>query len=101
MKAVYGLMVASLLVLNVTPAEARPFRGPRPGNFGNGYGPTCQILNQSGSLFDGCRESGEWRCYADVRFEDGTQRKIRGGCTTDLGACFSTGHHAVWPGCRE
>lgn len=93
------VMLVALALSSIGLAAQANARG-----FGGGFGgprSTCQILNQSGSLFDGCGAPSEWRCYADVRFSNGEQRKIRGGCTTNLGACFSTGNMAVFPGCRE
>ncbi|RZA01253.1 MAG: hypothetical protein EOP11_17540 [Proteobacteria bacterium] len=102
MKLVFLFLAISSVVLSNV-AEARgPFGrgGPRGGGEFNG-GPTCQLLNQSGSLFDGCRANNEWRCYAEVRFADGAPRKIRGGCTPNLSDCWSTGPYAVFPSCRE
>jgi hypothetical protein len=59
----------------------------------------CRVKDQSGSIeaFE-CRNGpGNWRCYADVEYDNGTRLRVWGGCYENLSDCFSTGNGAVDP----
>lgn len=60
----------------------------------------CTLVDQSGSMEPWeCRDSktGNIRCYADVKYANGTNMRVWGGCFDSYSDCWWNGDGAVDP----